>query len=84
MSQQNTPKFIDRAKAAETRAQAKQLFLQRQAKQILSHLETAGADERAATIRHIDGFLPSTTPEGKTFWLKIREKLERLNERLQS
>jgi hypothetical protein len=33
-----------------------------------------------AVIRHLDDFLRFTTPEGKIFWLEIREKLERLNE----
>ena len=83
MSEQNTSKIIDFAKSAETRAKAKELYLQRQTKQVLSHLELAEPGERAATTRQIDGFLNQTTPDGKIFWLKIREKLERLNERLQ-
>lgn len=66
---------------SQTRALAKQLYLKRQQEKVLVQLKNADRSERIATIRHIDGFLRSTTPEGKIFWLRIREKLERLNER---
>lgn len=66
---------------SQTWQEAKQLYLRHQQEKVLKQLETADRSERIAVIRHIDSFLPSTTPEGKIFWLKIREKLERLNER---
>ena len=65
---------------SQTREEAKQLYLKHQQEKVLNHLETADKSEMIAVIRHIDGFLKSTTPEGKIFWLKIREKLERFNE----
>jgi len=64
----------------QTREEAKRLYLKHQQEKVLKQLETADRSERIAIIRHIDGFLRSTTPEGKIFWLKIREKLERINE----
>lgn len=66
---------------SQTRQEAKQLYLRHQQEKVLKHLETADRSERIAVIHHIDGFLQTTTPEGKFFWLKFREKLERLNER---
>ncbi len=48
---------------------------------MFSDRETTDREERKAVIHHIDGFLKSTMPEGKISRLKIREKLERLNER---
>jgi hypothetical protein len=38
-------------------------------------------DERKAIIRHIDSFLSICNQEEKSFWLKFRQKLERLNEK---
>ena len=66
---------------SQTRIEAKRLYLQHQQEKVLKQLETADKAERIAVIRHINGFLQSTTPKGKIFWLKIREKLERLSER---
>ena len=66
---------------SQTRQEAKRLYLRHQQEKVLKQLETTDRAERIAVIRHIDSFLHSTTPEGKIFWLKIREKLKRLNER---
>jgi hypothetical protein len=71
---------LDMSNLPQTRNEAKQLYLRHQQQKVLKGLENASDGERCAVIRHIDGFLNSTTPEGKIFWLRIREKLERLNE----
>lgn len=63
--------------AAETRKQAKELYLKRQRAQVIARLKGADDNERKSVIKHIDSFLHTTTPDGKTFWLKIRREVER-------
>ena len=60
---------------------AKQAYLNQQLEQTITHYENADKSERNAIIRHIDSFLPvAKSKDEKNFWLKVREKLERLNE----
>jgi len=59
---------------------AKQAYLDNQQAQMIARYEKADQTERAAIIRHIDSFLPVIKDDEKSFWLKFREKLERLNE----
>ncbi len=66
---------------SQTRAMAKQLYLKRQQSKMIDQYKIASADERAAIFRHIDGFLPVISRDERIFWLKFRQKLERLNER---
>lgn len=65
----------------ETRKEAAKLYLKRQRSKVIDQLKGASLEERKATIRHIDSFLNSTTPEGKIFWLKVRREIERQIER---
>ena len=66
---------------SQTREEAKQLYLKRQRSKVIDQLKGASLEEKKATIRHIDGFLESTTPEGKIFWLKVRREVETQIER---
>ena len=59
---------------------AKQAFLDNQQAQMIARYKNADQNERAAIIRQIDSFLPITNDDQKSFWLKFRQKLERLNE----
>ena len=59
---------------------AKQAFLNQQLEQTIAHYENADKSERNAIIRHIDSFIPNEPKESKIFWLKVRLRLERLNE----
>ena len=59
---------------------AKQTVLDNQQAQMIARYENADQNERAAIIRQIDSFLPVTNDDEKSFWLKFRQKLERLNE----
>ena len=59
---------------------AKQAYLDRQANQMLTTYQKANKGERNAVIRQIDSFLETLPNDAKIFWLKFREKLERLNE----
>ena len=59
---------------------AKQAFLDNQQAQMIARYENADTNERSAIIRQIDSFLPMTNGDEKSFWLKFRQKLERLNE----
>ena len=60
---------------------AKQAYLGNQQAQMIARYENADQIERAAIIRQIDSFLPVTSSKDeKIFWLKFRQKLERLNE----
>jgi hypothetical protein len=59
---------------------AKQAYLDNQQAQMIARYEKADQNERAAIIRQIDSFLPVIKGDEKTFWLKFRQKLERLNE----
>lgn len=58
---------------------AKQAFLDNQQAQMIAQYEKADKNERSAIIRQIDSFLPFTKGDEKSFWLKFRQKLERLN-----
>ncbi len=60
---------------------AKQAFLDNQQAQMITRYEKADSKERSAIIRQIDSFLPVTNGDEKSFWLKFRQKLERLNEK---
>jgi hypothetical protein len=59
---------------------AKQAYLDNQQAQMIARYEKANQNERAAIIRQIDGFLPTLKADEKSFWLKFRQKLERMNE----
>ncbi len=65
-----------------TQNDAKQVYLDRQAKQMLAHYEKANRSERNAVIKQIDSFLEIVPKAAKIFWLKFRRKLERLNEQI--
>jgi len=68
----------------QTQRDAKQAYLNKQIEQMLERYQEADKNERAAVIRQIDSFLPVTTIKSeKNFWLKFRQKLERLNEKNQ-
>ena len=66
----------------QTQIEAKQAYLDRQANQMLAIYQNADTDERNAIIRQIDSFLSVVPKDAKTFWLKFRQRLERLNEQL--
>jgi hypothetical protein len=59
---------------------AKEAYLSQQQEQMLELYKNADATERKAIIKQIDSFLPIVTKYEKIFWLKFRQKLERLNE----
>jgi hypothetical protein len=59
---------------------AKQAYLDNQQAQMIARYEKADKNERAAIIRQIDSFLPIIKGDEKSFWLKFRQKLERLSE----
>jgi hypothetical protein len=58
---------------------AKRASLDNQQAQMIARYEKADQTERAAILRQIDSFLPITKGDEKSFWLRFREKLERLN-----
>jgi hypothetical protein len=60
---------------------AKQACLDNQQAQMIARYEKADQTERGAIIRQIDSFLPAIEDDEKSFWLKFRQKLERLNEK---
>ncbi len=61
---------------------AKQAYLDNQQAQMLLTYQNADTNERKAIIRQIDSFLPVTSSKDEqNFWLKFRQKLERLNEK---
>ena len=64
----------------ENQRNEKQIYLDNQQAQMIAQYEKADQNERAAIIRQIDSFLPVTKGDKKSFWLKFRQKLERLNE----
>ena len=43
--------------------------------------QNADTSERTAIVRQIDSFLEIVSKDAKVFWLKFRQKLERLNEK---
>ena len=65
----------------QTQNDAKQAHLDRQANQMFFIYQNADTNERNAVIRQIDSFLSVVPKDAKTFWLKFRCKLERLNEK---
>ena len=64
----------------QTQQSAKQAYLDRQQAEMLTIYQNANQDERNAVIRQIDSFLEIVPNDAKTFWLKFRCKLERLND----
>ena len=64
----------------QTQREAKQAYLNQQQEQMLSLYEKATREERNAIIKHVDSFLSTCNQDEKTFWLKFRRKLEKLNE----
>ncbi len=64
----------------QTQQDAKAAYLNHQSEQMLALYEKADTDERKAIIKQIDSFLSIVSPDAKTFWLKVRRKLEILNE----
>ena len=64
----------------QTQKDAKQAYLDNQASQMLITYQTASQSERNAAIKHIDSFLEIVPRDAKIFWLRIRCKLERLND----
>ncbi|HEY8561274.1 MAG TPA: hypothetical protein VIL74_12935 [Pyrinomonadaceae bacterium] len=65
----------------QNQSEAKEAYLNHQQEQMLALYETADANERKAIIGHIDSFLSTCNQSEKSFWLKLRSKLERLNEK---
>ena len=62
---------------------AKQAYLDKQQATMLAQYENANREERKAIIKQIDSFLPVTrSKEERIFWLKLRSKLERMNEKV--
>ncbi len=60
---------------------AKRAYLDKQQDTMLVQYKKADTGERNAIIKHIDLFLPITkSKDERIFWLRFREKLERLNE----
>ena len=66
----------------QTQTDAKQAYLNRQAKQMLAIYQNADTNERRAVIKQIDSFLEIVTRDAKIFWLKFRRKLEKINKNL--
>jgi hypothetical protein len=65
----------------QTQQDAKQSFLDNQQAQMLLIYQNADTSERTAIVRQIDSFLEIVSKDAKVFWLKFRQKLERLNEK---
>ena len=63
----------------QTQTEAKQAYLDRQAEQMVAIYQKADESERGAIIRQIDSFLSVVPKDAKTFWIKFRQRLERLN-----
>jgi len=66
----------------QTQQDAKQAYLDRQQAEMLAIYQNADQAERKAIIKQIDSFLEIVPKDSKTFWLKFRRKLERLNEQI--
>ena len=64
----------------QTQLDAKQAYLNNQQEQMLALYKQASTSERNAIIKQIDSFLSVISKDEKSFWLKFRSKLERLNE----
>ncbi|HEX8279400.1 MAG TPA: hypothetical protein VF540_11925 [Segetibacter sp.] len=65
----------------QTQKDVKQAYLKRQTDQMLAVYRNSDKMERNAVIKQIDSFLEVVTKDAKVFWLKFRQKLERLNEK---
>jgi hypothetical protein len=66
---------------SEKERNAKEAYLNNQTEKMLSLYEKADTSERKAIIGYVDSFLSGCNQEEKNFWLKFRQKLERLNEK---
>ena len=67
----------------QTQRDVKQAYLDKQPEQMLVTYQNANKNERTAIIEQIDSFLPVTrSKDEKIFWLKFRQNLERLNEKI--
>ncbi len=66
----------------QTQQDAKQAYLDRQQAEMLKIYQNADQDERKAVVKQINSFLEILPKDAKTFWLKFRCKLERLNEKV--
>lgn len=64
----------------QTQRNTKQAFLDKQQAEMLTTYQNADQTERNAIINQIDSFLEVIPKDAKIFWLKFRQKLERLNE----
>ncbi len=60
---------------------AKAAYLQNQLEKTIEVYASASTNERRAAIKHIDSFLETMSEDQKNFWLRLRQKLERMNER---
>ncbi len=65
----------------QSQKEAKEAYLNNQTEQMLSLYEKADTSERKAIIGYVDSFLSGCNQDEKSFWLKFRQKLERLNEK---
>ncbi|HEY0460636.1 MAG TPA: hypothetical protein VGC97_15975 [Pyrinomonadaceae bacterium] len=65
----------------EKQRNAKEAYLNNQTEQMIALYEKADTSERKAIIGYVDSFLSGCNQEEKSFWLKFRQKLERLNEK---
>jgi hypothetical protein len=66
----------------QTQKDAKQAYLDKQQAEMLTIYQNADQTVRNAVIRQIDSFLAIVPKDAKTFWLKFRHNLERLNEQI--
>ena len=66
----------------QTQIDAKQAYLTRQSETMLAIYQTADKSERNAVIKQIDSFLSVVPKDAKIFWLRFRQKLEKLNEKM--
>ncbi len=64
----------------ETQQNAKQAFLDNQQAEMLITYQNADQTERNAVFRQIDSFLEVIPKDAKIFWLKFRQRLERISE----
>lgn len=68
----------------QTQPDTKTDLLQKQLEKTLAIYKAASRSERKAAVENIDYFLmtlkPMVSKDQKIFWLRVREKLERMNE----
>lgn len=64
----------------QTKTEAKARYLTEQLEKTIEVYKSASRTERSAAIKHIDSFLETLPEDQKTFWLKFRCRLERMNE----